>query len=126
MKSELEQEGFTPDEAARLIQQVFRRVKAGKTKLRVSSLDSVDTVSGEAKSWDEAMVELTKIMQVSNSSYGLGPNSNMFSLFKVVHTNNMDFHCLVKKSKESVELSDIKSVRLFLLQQHIQKVLIHF
>ena len=68
MKSELEQEGFTPDEAARLIQQVFRRVKAGKTKLRVSSLDSVDTVSGEAKSWDEAMVELTKIMQVSNSS----------------------------------------------------------
>ena len=69
MKTELEDEGLTEDEAARLIQSVYRKVKLGKFKKKVSRM-SVDfdksTVDPDMppKTWDEAMDEISKLMQV--------------------------------------------------------------
>merc|ERR1719468_180703 len=48
-------------------------------------------VTCEAKSWDSAMMELKKLMQI-------------------IHKHNMEFHGVIKKSKEAVDLGDIKSV----------------
>lgn len=87
----MEQEGFTPDEAARLIQQVYRKVKANRFK-RLGSVDTLKSVSAEAKNWDEAMQELNNLMQI-------------------VHTNNMEVHAIMKKSKDEIDLTDIKSVQ---------------
>ena len=112
VKSELEQEGFTPDEAARLIQQVYRKIrnKGGLRKNRsVESMGSTG-VTCEAKSWDSAMMELKKLMQI-------------------IHENNMEFHGVIKKSKEAVDLGDIKSVsqiKVFNLLQYYLKIMNSF
>ena len=52
---------------------------------------TLDSLKNEPKNWDEAMFELNRLMQV-------------------IHANNMEVHSVMKKSKESIELSDIKSV----------------
>ena len=49
----------------------------------------------EKQTWDEAMDELKNLMQI-------------------IHTNNMEFHRIVKKSKNRVELQDVKIVRVHL------------
>lgn len=55
-------------------------------------MDTTKSLSVEAKSWDEAMQELNNLMQI-------------------VHANNMEVHAIMKKSKEGVDLTDIKSVQ---------------
>merc|ERR1719464_1089477 len=86
VKTELEEEGFTSDEAVKLIQQVYRKIGGFDNKSKGHSYPVHE------KSWDEAMDELKNLMQI-------------------IHTNNMEFHGIIKKSKNRIELKDIKNVQ---------------
>ena len=89
VKYELEQEGLEPDEATRLIQQVYRKVSEG----RICPLSKNQYSTKEPKTWQEAMVVLNNLMQE-------------------IHTNNVNFQTLFKVNKEGVGLDDIKTVQV--------------
>ena len=87
IKLELMEEGFTSDEAVKLIQQVYKRI----SNFNKSSKEH--SVPIQTRTWDQAMQELKNLMQI-------------------IHKNNMEFHGIVKKSKNSIELDDIKAVSI--------------
>ena len=63
VKSELEEEGFTSDEAAKLIQNVYRKVSCAKSLL-TSPCKEINEDYVETKSWDQAMGVMSSLMQV--------------------------------------------------------------
>ena len=63
VRSELQEEGFTPDEAAKLIQNVYRKVSASKSLLG-SPRKALGEEEEETKSWEDAMGVMSNLMQV--------------------------------------------------------------
>jgi hypothetical protein len=82
--------GLSPDEAARLIQQVHRKVR--RTIAQKRSIDCEDSVLS-SKTWEETMIEMSQLMQI-------------------VHLNNVDLHKSLRKNKDSIEVDDIKSINI--------------
>ena len=65
MKSELEEEGFTPDEASKLIQNVYRKVSSTMSQIGSPNRKLLEDEC-ETKSWDDAMGVMNNLMQVSS------------------------------------------------------------
>ncbi len=64
MRSELQEEGFTSDEAAKLIQNVYRKVSTCKSHLGTPRKDIIEDQEEETKSWQDAMCVMSNLMQV--------------------------------------------------------------
>ena len=65
VRSELQEEGFTSDEAAKLIQNVYRKVSATKSLMSTPRKDVFEDEE-ETKTWEDAMCIMSNLMQVSS------------------------------------------------------------
>ena len=65
MKSELVEEGFTDDEAAKLIQNVYRKVSCAMSQIGSPNRELPEE-DFETKSWEDAMGVMNNLMQVES------------------------------------------------------------
>ena len=74
VKSELENEGLTPDEATELIKNVFKKVNTPTKKTDSMKTNSIESNGDDLeinhrpqKTWKEALLLMSDLMQVQNS-----------------------------------------------------------
>lgn len=100
VKDELKDEGLTEDEAARLIQSVFRKLRTHRS-LSKDSLNNdkrVDDTGGKV-----AKVSMSKLND-------LKVQKKCAELMQLVHLNNVDIHKFLKRNKGPVDIADVKKI----------------
>lgn len=100
VNQELQDEGLTPDEAARLIQSVFKKLR---NKRRQQSLEEQgDEIELGAEANSEYFS--TEMRKWSNPDV----QSAFSELMQMVHISNVEMHKFLKRNKNPVDIDDIK------------------
>ena len=104
VRSELQEEGFTSDEASKLIQNVYRKVSACKSHLGSPRRDLIEEQE-ETKSWQDAMCVMRNLMQVcTTSNLNVDLSLTISISHRVFITTMQTFMCPSKRAKIQLNL----------------------